>query len=479
MAFSDAGEIIAQSGQEFPQYFPQPGWVEHNADEIFDSVCASLSSVLESLDHHTPCAVGLTNQRETVVLWERESGAPVAPAIVWQDRRTADYCNALKGEGAEADIIARTGLLLDPYFTATKLRWLLQSDPALRHRAEAGELLAGTIDSYIAYRLTGEHITDHSNASRTLLYNVETATWDDTLCTLFSIPQNMLPRIVDSAGALGTVKADAPGAGLPLTGIAGDQQAATIGQACLDPGMAKATYGTGCFLLANTGKALIRSKNRLLSTVLCSLDGVRSFALEGSIFVSGSLIQWMRDGLGLLSDASESEALAKSVTDSGGVVIVPALTGLGAPYWNADARGAIFGLTRGAERAHLVRAALEAQSFQTHDLVQAMAGDGQTIHSLRVDGGMVANTWLCQDLADILAMPIERPSIVETTALGAAILAKYGVGRSDDLAAAATSMTRLENRFDPTRGLQTERESRLARWRDAVSRVDGPALGAL
>ncbi|MEO0411792.1 MAG: glycerol kinase GlpK [Pseudomonadota bacterium] len=474
-AFSQDGALLTQSNKTFEQFFPKPGWVEHDAEEIFRAVCETLETVLSGLGAHTPAAIGITNQRETVVVWDRATGKPVAPAIVWQDRRTAAFCDALKAGGHEDDVIARTGLLLDPYFTATKLRWLLKNVDGLQAKARQGKVLAGTIDAYLAYRLTGKHVTDHSNASRTLLYNLERGEWDDQLCALFGIERAILPHIVDTAGPIGAVQGGLPGQGVPICAIAGDQQAATIGQACLQPGQAKATYGTGCFLLANTGLEIKRSHNRLLSTVLSSLKGQRTFALEGSIFVAGSLMQWLRDSLQLIESAEESEALARSVDDSAGVVIVPALAGLGAPYWNPHARGAILGLTRGATRAHVVRAALEAQSYQTHDLIVAMGRDGQTIDTLRVDGGMVSNEWLCQDLADVLGIALEKPAVVETTALGAAMLACLGVGDAADLKETA-HMWQPNATFEPGQPKETVR-ARLRLWHDAIGRVDQRALG--
>lgn len=474
-AFSQDGALLAQSSKAFEQFFPKPGWVEHDAEEIFRAVCETLESVLGKLRQHEPAAIGITNQRETVVVWERKTGKPLAPAIVWQDRRTAKFCEALKSEGREQEVIARTGLLLDPYFTATKLRWLLDNVEGLHALVREGRVMAGTIDAFLAYRLTGKHVTDHSNASRTLLYNLDSGDWDDALCALFQVDRSILPDIVDTAGPIGIVQDGLPAQGLPICAMAGDQQAATIGQACIAPGQAKATYGTGCFLLANTGAHIKRSKNRLLSTVLSSLNGKRTFALEGSIFVAGSLVQWLRDSLQLIESAEESEALARSVEDSAGVVIVPALTGLGAPYWNPHARGAIFGLTRGATRAHIVRAALEAQSYQTHDLIVAMERDGQSIAGLRVDGGMVANNWLCQDLADVIGVTIEKPAIVETTALGAAMLACLGVGHVEDLQE-ATQMWRPSALFEPqaSKDILSKRRDL---WHDAIGRVDQHALG--
>lgn len=471
-AFDLSGTLIASRGQEFKQHFPSPGWVEHDAQEIFDAVCATLGGVVDQVGRSRAAAIGITNQRETVVIWSKATGQPLAPAIVWQDRRTADICSDLVSQGHEHAIIEKTGLLLDPYFSATKLGWLLKNVDGAADLAQRGELLAGTIDAYLAYRLTGAHVTDHSNASRTLLYNLDDGTWDEELCALFGVPMNILPKIVDSFGAFGTVKEGLPGAGLPLCGIAGDQQAASIGQGCLAPGTAKATYGTGCFLLVNTGSAPIRSAHRLLSTVLVSVAGKRTFALEGSIFAAGSLIQWLRDNLQMIDNAAQTQALAESVDNTAGVVIVPALTGLGAPYWNPEARGAILGLTRGAGKAHIARAALEAQSYQSYDLTAAMAKDGRPIQTLRVDGGMAANDWLCQDLSDMLDVPIERPKVIETTALGAAILAALGSGYLDSLDD-AKSMWSQDRRFTP-RISSKDRQDRLGLWADAILRVNAP-----
>lgn len=474
-AFNRDGVLVCQSNKAFGQHFPQPGWVEHDAQEIYDAVLETLSNVLRHEAAQRPASIGITNQRETVVVWDRATGQPLAPAIVWQDRRTAQYCDGLKADGLEKGVMDTTGLLLDPYFTATKLRWLIKNTPGLSAKIAAGDVLAGTIDAYLAYRLTGAHVTDHSNASRTLLYNLERGEWDDDLCKLFEVDRSLLPHIADTAGKIGTVREGLPGAGLPVCALVGDQQAATVGQACLAQGSAKATYGTGCFLLVNTGDTPMRSSNRLLSTVLMSLNGTRTFALEGSIFVAGSLIQWLRDSLQLIDSADETQALAQSVPDSAGVVIVPALTGLGAPYWNAGAQGAIFGLTRGVTRAHIARAALEAQSHQTSDLLGAMALDGQTVDALRVDGGMVVNDWLCQDMADTLNTVIERPAVVETTAMGAAMLAQYAVGDADTIEDAA-QMWRPGARFEPKTDSALLAQ-RLQCWKDAVRRVNDVPLG--
>jgi glycerol kinase len=469
-AFNVSGRLVASHAQAFQQSFPQPGWVEHDAQEIFDAVCATLSATLHDIPSGAAQGIGIANQRESVVVWSRGTGKPLAPAIVWQDRRTADHCAALVAEGLEEMVSAKTGLLLDPYFSATKINWLLRSIDGAQALIDAGDLLAGTIDAYLAYRLTGEHITDHSNASRTSLYNIQDGAWDEALCSLFEVPPSILPRIVDSYGQLGVIKPGLPGAGIPLCGIAGDQQAATIGQACMTPGAAKATYGTGCFVMLNTGDEIVRSKNRLLSTVLYGANGKRQFALEGSIFVAGSLVQWLRDSLGMIESARETETLALSVEDSAGVVIVPALAGLGAPYWNAEARGAILGLTRGAGRAHIARAALEAQAYQTHDLLKAMQQDGHPIRYLRVDGAMVENSFMCNDLSDVLNVNIDRPKVIETTALGAAILAAIGSGHLNGLDDAQT-MWRLDAQFTPKMD-DAVRARRLAAWADAVSRIN-------
>lgn len=469
-AFDLSGRLVASQAQAFRQSFPQPGWVEHDAQEIFDAVCATLSATIEDIPSGAVQGLGITNQRESVVVWSRSTGEPLAPAIVWQDRRTADRCAAFVSEGLEEMVSAKTGLLLDPYFSATKINWLLRNIEGSEALIDAGDLLAGTIDAYLAYRLTGQHITDHSNASRTLLYNIHDGAWDEDLCSLFEVPLSILPRIVDSYGQLGIIKSGLPGAGLPLCGMAGDQQAATIGQACMTPGAAKATYGTGCFVLLNTGDEIVRSKNRLLSTVLYSANGKRQFALEGSIFVAGSLVQWLRDSLGLIESAQETETLALSVEDSLGVIIVPALAGLGAPYWNAQARGAILGLTRGAGRAHIARAALEAQAYQTHDLLKAMQQDGRPINHMRVDGAMAANSFMCQDLSDVLNVNIDRPEVIETTALGAAILAAIGSGHLTGLDA-AQNMWRSDVQFIPKMDSNI-RASRLTAWAEAIARIN-------
>jgi glycerol kinase len=425
LLFDAGGQIIAQAQREFTQHFPQPGWVEHDPIEILDSQLFTVAAVLEKarLTPRDIVAVGITNQRETTVLWERSTGLPVAPAIVWQDRRTTEACAKLRESGVAEEISARTGLLLDPYFSGTKLAWLLDSIPGARVRAERGELAFGTIDSWLIYHLSSrtQHITDATNASRTLLFNIETGDWDDRLLELLRVPRACLPHVVDSSLA----KGDAPiihldDHELPVTGIAGDQHAALFGQACFSPGMAKNTYGTGCFALMNTGSQPMRSRNRLLTTVAWRRARTH-YALEGSVFMGGAIVQWLRDGLGMIQASDEIEALAASVPDTGDVYLVPAFTGLGAPHWDPLARGALIGLTRGTSRAHIARAALEAIAFQTADLIAAMQADAaRPITELRVDGGAARNDLLMQFQADLLGVPVLRPRNTETTAFGAA-----------------------------------------------------------
>ncbi|MFZ5608647.1 MAG: glycerol kinase GlpK [Pseudomonadota bacterium] len=468
--FDLKGAPVAMAAEEFPQIFPKPGWVEHDAEAIWRTSLATCRTVLadEALARRV-AGIGITNQRETVVLWDAASGAPVANAIVWQDRRTADACAALREAGHEAMIQAKTGLLLDPYFSASKIAWLLDHRPGLRARAQAGKIKAGTIDCFLLWRLTGVHATDASNASRTMLYNLAIGDWDEGLLALFDIPRALLPEIRDSAGVFGETKAALLGRAIPVGAMIGDQQAALVGQGCFAPGMMKATYGTGCFALVNTGATATPSRNRLLTTVAYRLGGRDVFALEGSIFIAGALVQWLRDQLQLIEAAGASEALAKSVTDNGGVYVVPAFAGLGAPYWNPAARGAISGLTRGSGRAHIVRASLEAMAHQSHDLLAAMAADGATASRLRVDGGMAKNDWICQDLADILNIPIDRPAVTETTALGAAMLAALGIGLFKNLEDIAKTW-RLERGFTPALD-EAARATRLAGWRHAVAQV--------
>jgi glycerol kinase len=473
IAFGHDGRILATSQQEFRQIFPRPGWVEHDPLEIWRSQREVAVQALSKagLGPADIAAVGITNQRETTILWERSTGQPVANAIVWQDRRTASRCDALRQAGHEANFAAKTGLLLDAYFSGTKLAWLLDEVPGARARAEAGELAFGTVDTWLAWNLTGGklHATDATNASRTLLFNIHTLAWDDELLTLLRIPRAVLPQVVASSGPIATFSCEGLH-GMQLAGIAGDQQAALFGQACLAPGMAKNTYGTGCFLLMNTGSKPAVSRNRLLSTVAWQRSGGVSYALEGSVFIAGAAIQWLRDGLGLIARAADVNALAASVSDSGGVVFVPALSGLGAPYWDAAARGTIIGLTRGATRAHLARATLEAIAFQSAELIEAMAADsGIALTELRVDGGATASDLLMQIQADLLGVPVVRPQVAETTALGAAYLAGLAVGFWKDDSEIAR-MWQRDRVFEPSLS-RDEALARLAHWKRAVQRA--------
>jgi glycerol kinase len=451
------------------QHYPAPGLVEHDAEEIWTLTLACAQEMVTKAGGASQiAAIGITNQRETIVFWDKTTGKPLAPAIVWQDRRTADVCQALKEQGQESIVQAKTGLLLDPYFSGSKIGWALSNWPALK--AAGNRLAVGTIESYLVYRLTGgAHISDATNASRTALMAIGSAGWDDGLCDLFDVPRAILPQIVDCAGPLGQTLPELFGSSIAISGMAGDQQAATIGQACLEPGQTKATFGTGAFVLTQTGRTLPQSKNRLLATIAWQLDGVRHYALEGSVFVAGSLMQWLRDDLGLIERASESEALARSVADNGGVYLVPALSGLGAPHWQPHARGAIHGLSFSAKKAHVVRAALEAMAHQTYDLKTAFAADGADWAEVRIDGGMVANDWMAQDLADILAIDVERPHFIETTALGAAMLASVGCGLYGSLEEAAVMRGKVE-RFNPDMA-NPVRQTRLSGWADALKRV--------
>jgi glycerol kinase len=470
--FDHAGRIVATAQREFTQHFPQSGWVEHDAEEIWATQAATIAEVLARARATVAdvSAVGITNQRETTVLWDRASGRPVARAIVWQDRRTADPCARLKAGGHEPEVMRRTGLLLDPYFSGTKLAWLLDSDPSLRKRAERGELAFGTIDSWLAYKLSGgsQHLTDATNASRTLLLNIGTGEWDEHMLDLLRIPRAVLPRVVSSSLRHGEAFATLGGRDVPLGGIAGDQQAALFGQACFQPGMAKNTYGTGCFVLMNTGREPQISANRLLTTVAWHLDE-RYYALEGSVFVGGAVVQWLRDGLGFIEKSSDVEALAATVPDSGGVYLVPAFTGLGSPHWDAYARGTMVGLSRGTTKAHIARAALEAIAFQSAEVLLAMQRDaGQALVELRVDGGATANNLLMQFQADLLGVPVVRPKVTETTALGAAYLAGLAVGfwsSTDEVAA----NWQVDRRFEPAMPRDAA-TTRLRQWERAVAR---------
>ena len=439
IVFDEAGRSVATAQRELPQIYPRDGWVEHDPEEIWQATVKVCRAVLAESDAGGAevAAIGITNQRETAVIWERATGKPIYNAIVWQDRRTADLCRRLSEAGHEELVHRRTGLLIDPYFSATKVAWMLDNVPGARAAAERGELAFGTIDSFLLWRLTGGkvHATDATNASRTMFFNIHTQTWDEDLLGLLGIPAELLPEVGDNAADFGATETDLFGRPLPITGMAGDQQAAMIGQACFEPGMIKSTYGTGCFLLLNTGDHPVQSRTRLLTTLAYRIGGRTTYALEGSIFVAGAAVQWLRDGLKLIGSASETEALAASLDHNKGVYLVPAFTGLGAPHWDPRARGAIFGLTRDTGTAEIVRAALESVCYQTRDLLVAMANDGALSPTvLRVDGGMAANNWLLQFLADLLDVAVERPTVIETTALGAAYLAglQAGVFRSFD-----------------------------------------------
>lgn len=474
MVFDQNGRSVAIAQQEFRQIYPQDGWVEHDPEEIWQSVLAVSRKALQQAEEkgiHVE-GIGITNQRETTLVWDRRTGKPVYNAIVWQDRRTAAYCGELKASGNEDLVAEKTGLLLDPYFSATKLRWILEHVDGARVRAEQGELVFGTVDSFLLWRLTGGrvHATDATNASRTMLFNIHAQEWDEPLLELLEIPRSLLPEVKDCIADFGATEGELFGRPIPIGGIAGDQQAAAIGQACLEPGMIKSTYGTGCFVLMNTGDKVFRSKNGLLTTVAYRVDGQTRYAVEGSIFVAGAAIQWLRDGLKLIESAALVEGLAKGLDSNRGVYMVPAFTGLGAPHWDPHARGAIFGLTRDTGVAEIVRATLESVGYQTHDLMEAMKRDSGTgSKALRVDGGMVANDWFLQFLADLLNVPVERPQVTETTALGAAYLAGVQFGLFESLADIANHWQR-DALFTPTLS-SAERATLLRGWQKAVSRV--------
>ena len=474
IVFDGDGRQIGEAQKELPQHFPQPGRVEHDPETIWRDAVACMKGALARarLEPRQIAGIGITNQRETTLAWDRKTGAPVHPAIVWQDRRTAPLCERWRQEGHETLVQARTGLVIDPYFSASKLRWLLDSVEGLADRAERGEIAFGTIDSFLLWRLTGGHVhaTDVTNASRTMLFDIHRLCWDEELLALFGIPRAMLPEVLPSDARFGESEPGVLGIPVPITGIAGDQQAATVGQACLSPGMMKSTYGTGCFALMNTGAEAVASSHRLLTTVAYAMEGGTAYALEGSIFVAGAAVQWLRDGLGIVRSAPETDALARKADPRSGVYMVPAFVGLGAPYWDSEARGAILGLTRADGVAEIVAATLEAVCFQTRDLMEAVAADGAAAPvALRVDGGMVENDWLLQRLADILGVPVERPLVTETTALGAACLAGLSTGVVAGSAGIA-AMWRPSARFEPQMSAD-ERESRYAGWRTAVDRV--------
>ena len=471
--YDHAARVVASDQQEFPQLYPKPGWVEHDPEAIWSSVTAVTRGALQKAGAGAAeiSAIGITNQRETTIIWDRDTGAAVYNAIVWQDRRTAAYCQSLKDDGVEAAVSEKTGLRLDPYFSGTKVAWILDNVAGVRERAEAGRLAFGTVDSFLLWRLTGGrvHATDATNASRTLLFNIHTQDWDDELLRIFRIPRGLLPEVRDCAADFGVATHECLGGEVPVLGIAGDQQAALIGQAGFEPGMTKSTYGTGCFVVANTGGKVLQSGNHLLTTVGMRIGGAVTYALEGSVFVAGSAMQWLRDELRIIDAAPESEAIASRTGIVEDVHVVPAFAGLGAPYWDPDARGAILGLTRGSGRDEIVTATLQSVAFQTCDLIDAMADDGMRPSVIRVDGGMVANGWFLQFLADVLDIPVERPDNVESTVLGAAYLAGYQAGvvsSPSDIA----NLWQREALFEPA--MQAGQRARLLEgWQDAVRRV--------
>ncbi len=473
--FDNAGDIRSVAQKEFTQFFPQAGWVEHNAEEIWAAQVSVASEAIAraDLDVRDIAAIGITNQRETTVLWDRKTGHPIHNAIVWQDRRTAGICDRLRADGHEQLIRERTGLVIDAYFSGSKVAWLLDNVPGARAKAERGELAFGTIDSWLIWKLTGGrvHVTDATNASRTMLLNIHTGDWDDELLRLLNVPRSVLPQVVASSEVVGQATVSAL-QGIPIGGIAGDQQSALFGQMCLSPGQTKNTYGTGCFMLQMTGEQAVASQNRLLTTIAWRLGDRLSYALEGSVFIGGAVVQWLRDGLGIIRSSHEVEQLARSVPDSGDVYIVPAFAGLGAPHWDPYARGAILGITRGTSAAHLARAAVESIAFQVADLIEAMNSDsGVPLPELRVDGGAASNDLLLQFQADLLGVPVLRPAVTETTALGAAYLAGLAVGYWQSTSELAKQW-RIERRFEPKMPAE-EAAQRRARWREALSRSKG------
>lgn len=468
------GNIVSQGYNEFTQHYPQPGWVEHNPDEIWKATQDAIKQTLANADNDWNIAgIGITNQRETTVIWERKTGKPIYPAIVWQCRRTAEICHELRTDvGVTAHIKAKTGLVIDPYFSATKIAWILDSVNGARDKAEKGELAFGTIDTWLLWKLTdgAEHKTDYTNASRTLLFNIDTLKWDESQLHIFNVPMSILPEVYPSSSHFGVVNVPIL-EGIPICGIAGDQQSALFGQLCTQPAMVKNTYGTGCFLMLNTGSERIESRSGLLTTLACSLDAEPVYALEGSVFVAGAAVQWLRDGLGIIESAEATEKIAQQVEDTAGVVVVPAFTGLGAPYWNADVRGAIFGLTRGTKQEHIVRATLESIALQSADVMTAMMTDtGTPLERLRVDGGAVTNDFLMQFQADILNIEVERPERIETTGLGAAYLAGLSSGVWRDVAE-LEKHRKINNVFMPQMNSK-QRELKLRDWRNAVGRLN-------
>ncbi|MGV6848390.1 MAG: glycerol kinase GlpK [Marinibacterium sp.] len=471
----DAGLTpLATAQQEFPQHYPQSGWVEHDPEDIWTTTVDTARKAIASVGVRNISAIGITNQRETTLIWDRATGRPVHNAIVWQDRRTSALCEDLKRAGLEALVTEHTGLLLDPYFSATKVKWILDQDDTLRSRAEAGELAFGTVDTFLIWRLTGgrAHVTDATNAARTMLYDIRNGVWDAEICGELGVPLALLPEVRDCAADFGVTDPEIFGAAIPIRGVAGDQQAATVGQACFDPGMMKSTYGTGCFALLNTGATRVRSQNRLLTTIAYQLDGEPVYALEGSIFIAGAAVQWLRDGLKMIENAAQSDAMAQAADPEQDVVLVPAFTGLGAPYWDADCRGAVFGLTRNSGPNEFARAALQAVGYQTGDLLEAMRADWPEFSAdttLRVDGGMTASDYTMQFLADITGAVVDRPTVLETTALGAAWLAGMQSGICPGPAEFARTWT-MDRRFVPEM-TEDSRTSRRAGWQDAVQRT--------
>jgi glycerol kinase len=472
--FDETLQLVASSQEEFPQIYPKSGWVEHAPDDLWATTAGTCRAVIEraGIDAKHIISIGITNQRETTIVWNKETGQPVHNAIVWQDRRTADYCKSLRDAGHVDMFADRTGLLIDPYFSSTKLKWILDNVEGARAQAQRGELLFGTVDTFLIWKLTGGrvHATDATNAARTMLYDIRKGRWSQTICDLFDIPMGMLPEVKDSAADFGMTRPDLFGRAIPIMGVAGDQQAATIGQACFEPGMLKATYGTGCFALLNTGDVPVRSQNRLLTTIAYQLDGKPTYALEGSIFIAGAVVQWLRDGLKIIREASETQPLAERADPSQSVVLVPAFTGLGAPYWNPECRGAVFGLSRNSGPNELARAALESVGYQTRDLLDAMHEDwtddkAQSV--LRVDGGMSASNWAMQFLSDIIDAPVDRPKVLETTALGVAWLAGMKAGALPDQKEFARQWE-LDREFQPIM-VEEEREQKYANWQRAVA----------
>ncbi|SDX27162.1 glycerol kinase GlpK [Litoreibacter albidus] len=471
--FDQDMKIVATAQEEFTQHFPKSGWVEHDPADLWSTTAGTCRSAIEraGLTAEQIAAIGITNQRETTLVWDKTTGEPVYNAIVWQDRRTSDYCRELRDAGHEAMFTERTGLLLDPYFSGTKLRWILENVEGARARAESGELLFGTVDSFLIWKMTGgaAHVTDATNAARTLLYDIRKGRWSTSICDMLGIPMGMLPEVKNCSDDFGMCRADLFGKPLPILGVAGDQQAATVGQACFQPGMMKSTYGTGCFALLNTGETPVASKNRMLTTIAYQFDGKPTYALEGSIFIAGAVVQWLRDGIKIIREAGETQPLAEKADTGQNVIMVPAFTGLGAPYWDADCRGAIFGLTRGTGPEEFARAALESVGYQTRDLLEAMkddwGGDGKDV--LRVDGGMTASDWAMQFLSDIIGAQVDRPEVLETTALGAAWLAGWRAGLYPDMEGFAQNWA-LEHRFEPNMDDPT-RDAKYAGWKRAVA----------